>query len=154
DGSCDPSVWILHTLRLGHSVTDHQPFTFTFRSADVYILMDTTGSMGGELARLRTDLTSGTFPAGATCGVGQGIVGAIQCQIPSAYFGVGYHDDFPYCPDGRCYGYAGTDFVFVHRQDMTPTVSLAQTAVNSLVIHSGADGPESQIPALDVIPTG
>jgi hypothetical protein len=154
NGSCDPSVWILHALPMGNSVTDHQSYTFTFRSADVYILMDTTGSMGGELSRLRTDLTSGTFPAGATCGVGQGVLGAIQCQIPSAYFGVGQHDDFPYCPDGRCYGWPGSDTIFINRLDMTSSVSAAQTAVNGLAIHNGADGPEGQIPAFDVISTG
>ena len=36
--------------------------------------MDTTGSMGGELARLRTDLTSGSFLSGC----GNGIPGAIR----------------------------------------------------------------------------
>lgn len=152
NGTCDPSVWILHALLPGHSVTDHQSYSFTLRSADVYILMDTTGSMGGELSNLSSSLTSGSYAG--TCGVGQGILGAIQCAIPSAYFGVGFHDDFPYCPDGRCYGRPGTDIVFGHVQDMTSDVNLARTAVGGLTIHNGRDGPEAQIPAFDAITTG
>jgi hypothetical protein len=165
---CVPGNWTLESIPLGMSRHDNtQPYTFTLTSADVYILMDTTASMDidssgrspGELTNLRNALTSGTYPSGATCGVNQGILGAIQCAIPSAYFGVGEHDDYPYCPDGRCYGWpnatqGGPDAVYHHILDMTGTLSAAQTAVNGLTIHNGADGPESQIPSMDVIVTG
>jgi hypothetical protein len=157
---CDAHTWLFHALNLGGpAISDRLPITYAVRSADVYFLMDTTGSMGGELTRLRTDLTTGTFIAGCP----GGIIGAIQCTIPNAQFGVGYYDDYPYCPDGRCYGWNGAadsptlaspDYVFRHLQDISGTISASQTAINTLAIHNGADGPEGQIPAIYSVASG
>lgn len=115
------------------------------RTADVYFLMDTTGSMGGELTNLKTGLTAGTITAGCP----GGIVGAIRCAIPDAWFGVGYHDDYPVNP----YGGAG-DFVYRHVLDITSDTTATQTGVNSLALHWGNDWPESQTQALWSIATG
>ena len=63
-------TWFYHTLPYGGTaVIDPLPLSVQIRTADVYFLMDTTGSMGGELARLRTDLTTGSFIAGCTGGI-------------------------------------------------------------------------------------
>lgn len=146
DGSCYGSTFFYHTLAFGGpAVVDSAPIRVQIRTADVYFLMDTTGSMGGELTRLSTDLTSGTFISGCAGGV----IGAIRCTIPDAYFGVGFHDDYPY----GGYGSPG-DIVYRNTLDITASVSAAQAAVNTLTIHGGDDGPESQIPSLWSIATG
>ena len=53
-------------------------------SVDVYFLVDTTGSMGGEIYNLRRGLTSGTYVPGCP----GGIIGAMDCTIPDIQFGV------------------------------------------------------------------
>ena len=136
-----------HTLPYGGTAQiDPLDISVQVRTADIYFLMDTTGSMGGELNRLKIDLTGGTFIPGCA----GGIIGAIRCTIPDAWFGVGQHDDYPVSP----YGSAGTDDVFTHHQNITASVSAAQTAVNALNLHYGNDGPESQSQALWAIATG
>ncbi|MBX7190605.1 MAG: hypothetical protein K1X94_01020 [Sandaracinaceae bacterium] len=147
DGSCYGDLFFYHTLPYGGpSAIDPAPIFTQIRTADVYVLMDTTGSMGGELARLRTDLTTGSFLAGCT----NGILGAIRCTIPDAWFGVGFHDDYPY----GSFGSGGCDSVLGHRTDITATLSSAQTGVNGLGLHCGADGPESNIQAMYAVATG
>lgn len=146
DGSCYGSTFFYHTMPMGGpAAIDSAPIRIQIRTADIYFLMDTTGSMGGELTRLRTDLTTGTFIAGCA----GGIIGAIRCTIPDAFFGVGFHDDYNY----GGYGGAG-DIVYRNTQDITSSLAAAQTAVNALALHWGNDGPESQIPALWSIATG
>jgi hypothetical protein len=131
----------------GTAEIDPLDISVQVRTADIYFLMDTTGSMGGEISRLKADLTAGTFIPGCA----GGIIGAIRCTIPDAWFGVGQHDDYPVSP----YGSAGSgDRVLTHRQDITASVSAAQTAVNALALHYGMDGPESQSQALWALATG
>lgn len=146
DGTCG-GAYFYHDLPYGGPAEiDPLDINVQVRTADVYFLMDTTGSMGGEIYNLRTSLTSGTYIAGCS----GGIIGAIRCTIPDAWFGVGYHDDYPVSP----YGSAGWDNVYRNLQDITSSVSAAQTAVNSLALHSGNDGPESQTQALWAIASG
>lgn len=147
DGTCYGDLFFYHTLPYGGpSEIDPAPIFTQIRTADVYVLMDTTGSMGGELSRLRTDLTSGSFISGC----GNGILGAIRCTIPDAWFGVGFHDDYPY----GWYGSSGCDSVLGHRTDITDSLSAAQSGVNGLGLHCGADGPESNIQAMYAVATG
>ncbi|MBN8613466.1 MAG: hypothetical protein J0L92_22925 [Deltaproteobacteria bacterium] len=150
DGSCYGDLFFYHTLPYGGpSAIDPAPIFTQIRTADVYVLMDTTGSMGGELSRLRTDLTSGSFLSGC----GNGILGAIRCTIPDAWFGVGFHDDYAYAPFGQG-GCSGGDLVLGHRTDITSSISAAQTGVNGLNLHCGYDGPESNIQAMYAVATG
>ncbi len=145
-GGCYGDTFFYHMLPYGSpAVFDPLNISVQIRTADVYFLMDTTGSMGGELARLRTDLTTGSFIAGC----GNGVVGAIRCAIPDAWFGVGYFDDYPVSP----YGGSGDD-VFGHVLDITSSLSATQTAINTLGIHWGNDGPEGNTQALWAIATG
>jgi hypothetical protein len=148
DGSCYGDIFFYHTLPyLGAAESDPLPIGVQVRTADVYFLMDTTGSMGDEIANLQRDLTSGSFLTGCT----GGIIGAIRCTIPDAWFGVGQHDDYPIYP----YGSSGSgDIVYRNLRDIGSSVSNAQTAVNGLVRHYGSDGPESQGQALYAIATG
>lgn len=147
-GMCATGTWFYHTLPYnGAAEIDPLPLTVQIRTADVYFLMDTTGSMGDETTNLRNSLTTGTFIPGCS----GGIIGAIRCEIPDAWFGVGYHDDYPVNP----YGSSGAgDVVYRNLQDITSSVSAAQTAVNALPGHNGGDGPESQGQALWAVATG
>jgi len=181
DYPTDPSRWIAgggfyHTLPYGGAAAiDPLNFNVQVTTADVYFLMDTTGSMGGEISNLRSTITSGTFIPGCPGGV----IGAIRCTIPDAWFGVGSHDDYPasgcvsrcawrtVCGWWSCwrvyrcgnicstYGSAGSgDLPYIHRLDITSSVAAAQTAVNGLGLHYGADWPESQTQALYAVATG
>jgi hypothetical protein len=142
------SLSIYHELPFGSSAgPDGLNFSTNLRTADVYFLFDTTGSMGGELARLRADMTSGTFIAGCP----GGIIGAIKCVIPDSAFGVGRMDDFP----RSFYGSPGCpDVVLQHFQDINVNPALSQAAVNALNLHCGSDWPESQTAALWSTVTG
>jgi hypothetical protein len=113
-------------------------FATNIQMADVFINIDTTGSMSGEIANLQASL-SGT------------IIPDIQAIIPDTWFGVGNFDDYPYGTYG--YGSSG-DEVFSLHQIMTSSITDAQNAVNSLTSHFGGDGPESDVPALFAIATG
>jgi hypothetical protein len=136
---------IHHVLPYGTGAgPDGLSFTTQVRTADIYFLFDTTGSMGEELTNLKLSLTTGTY-AGCT----GGLVGGIRCIIPDAWFGVGYHDDFPVSPYGM-----GIDQVYRNLLDLNSSSTLTQAAVNSLVIHNGNDNPESQVPALYAVATG
>ena len=111
---------------------DTLEFRTDLQKADVYFLVDTTGSMGGEIANLRSSLSSTIIPM-------------VRARIPQAWFGVGGFDDYP----TGGYGSLGDgDRPLYLRQQMTSSTSAAQTAVNGLVTHYGVDYPESHIPAL------
>lgn len=137
-----------HELPLGGPVEiDPLVFDIQVTTADVYFLMDTTGSMGGEINNLRASLASGTFLPGC----GGGVIGAIRCTIPDAWFGVGFHDDYPISPYG---GASSGDLVYRNTLDITTSVSAAQTAVNALRTHWGNDWAEGQSQALYAVASG
>lgn len=131
----------------GSSAIDPVDFSTTVRTADVYFLMDTTGSMGGEIANLKSGLTSGSYVTGCS----GGIIGAISCTIPDAWFGVGRFDDYPFYPWGDS---SYSDHVYQHVQDMSSSAAAAQAAVNTLATRYGVDWPESHTQALYSIATG
>ena len=112
-------------------------FSTDLKLVDIFILMDTTGSMGGEIDNLKHRLTTYVIPGVAT-------------HIPDAWYGVGRFDDYP-VPD---YGDPRQDVVFELLQRMTDDPAVAQAGVDMLRTHSGADGPESQVPALWATATG
>lgn len=150
---CDGDVGndgFYHTLPLGGAV-EVDPFDFETRitTADVYFLMDTTGSMGQEIANLSASLISGTYDSSCPAGPGGGVIGAIQCVIPDAWFGVGRFDDYPVSPYG-----GGSDRVYVHSVDITNGTGSAAVAVGGYFASGGADGPESNTQALWAIATG
>jgi hypothetical protein len=124
-------------------------FATDIRRADVYFLIDTTGSMGSPIANVQSSLTR--------------ISTELSARIDDLQMGVGHFEDFPNEPDcgffdfdcisGSAYGAAG-DVAYANLQDITDSVSAVQTALNSLELGNGADGPESQIEALYQTATG
>ena len=115
-------------------------FQVKIRNADIFFLMDTTGSMGGEIDNLKTDISSV-------------VITGIKSLIENVRFGVGAFDDYPVSP----YGGAPPDYndrVFYLLQKMTGTQADVQSAVEALQLHYGGDCSESQVPALYATITG
>ena len=121
------------TLRFGTNIS----------IADVYFLIDTTGSMGGPIDNVRTSLRT--------------IAAMIETRIPDVQMGVGHFEDFPnavdiFAFDG--YGMAGTDKAYEHYQDITDDVTAVQAGLDRLATANGMDGPESHVEALYQTATG
>lgn len=102
---------------------------------DVYLLMDLTGSMGGELERLQENAAL--------------ITSTLQAANPNTRFGVGWFQDYPY----GTYG-VPTDLPYVRALDLTFDGMAFSAALNSLTLGNGWDLPESQVPALYNTVTG
>ena len=116
------------------------PVSFVARilSADVYFLVDVTGSMGAEIDQIRDGLTSRIIPG-------------LAAQIPDVRFSVGRFADFDL--PSRGYGSDG-DEVFRLVQSSTENVDVVLGAVNRLSTQSGGDTAESMTEALYISATG
>ena len=129
-------VFIVPYMEPPEPERDTLSFSTDIQFADVYFLMDCTGSMGGEISGLKSSLSSTIIPG-------------IDAAIADVYFGVGRFEDYPY----GSYG-SGSDRAFENLLTMTDSVAAAQEAVNRLNTRSGADGPESHVPALHAVASG
>jgi len=116
----------------------HKPLDFTARlgRADIYFLVDTTGSMLLPIHNVRDSLATTIVPA-------------VNAAIADAVMGVGDFRDFNNgAPmDDMMYG-GPTDYVFHNDQSLTTDVGAVQNALNALSIGDGDDGPESSTEAL------
>ena len=117
-------------------VTKPLDFSTAIPALDVFFLMDTTGSMSGEISNLKTSLNSTVIPG-------------IEAAVANSQFGVGYHDDFPISPYG-----AGADQPFHLLQPITNSNTLITAGVNALTISNGADEPEGGIEGIYQAATG
>jgi hypothetical protein len=145
-------------------------FGTNISKADVFFLVDMTGSMGGE----RTNLIRGLVDT---------IIPGIAAAIPNVQFGAGGFDDFPYASFG-----AAPDLPFYLLRSIAPadedvggwSIAAGPTtcprdpatsdigrisggpngrwdildAVEGLPCHGGFDGPESYVPAMYATATG
>lgn len=128
-----------------------EPLTFgtDVKAMDVFVAMDTTGSMGPPIENLQSTLAGTVIPG-------------IQASVPNTQFGVGAVEDFPLPPFGAnpCFVTGAPDQPFQLLQSITPVLGAAQAAVDALTtpggqpIGCGADWPEAQIEALYQIATG
>ncbi|MBX3183363.1 MAG: hypothetical protein KIT72_03650 [Polyangiaceae bacterium] len=99
--------------------------------ADVAFVVDTTGSMGGAIANIRTNLTS--------------LMNNIRAAVEEAHFGVASFTDYPVSP----YGGPGDLPVSVPPDGfLTADPAKTTAAVAALSATTGYDLPESQIAAL------
>ena len=121
----------------GEMQNDTLVFSPQVQKADIFFNVDTTASMSGEIGTLKSTLSSTIIPG-------------IRAKISDSAFGVSYFDDFPV----NDYGSSGIDLPFGLLQSPTTDVTIAQTGVNKLSTHSGADGPESGYESLYKIATG
>jgi hypothetical protein len=114
----------------------------TLNKGDLGFVVDTTGSMGGEISNLKSGL--------------QSIISQLAANIPDLGIGIAAHDDVPASGWGSC----GTDNsyydlpnglirdVSIGGVTQTTAISQAQGAANVLGTHDGVDTPESQVLAL------
>lgn len=114
----------------GDEQTGEIDFTARLGKADVFFLIDTTGSMGGSITNVQSTLSSVIVPA-------------LEAAISDLRMGVGQYRDFPI----DFFGSPG-DFPFALGTVLTDSVPTVQTALNLLVAGGGADGPESMTEAL------
>jgi hypothetical protein len=121
----------------GGDKTKPLDFSTAIPSLDVFFMVDTTGSMGGEITNLQQSLTSTIIPG-------------VQAAVANTWFGVGRYDDFPL----DVYGSAGCDQPFELHQVMTSNIGDVTNAVNGLNLHCGNDGPESMIEGFYQVATG
>lgn len=108
------------------------------RRADVFFLLDVSGSMAAELREIRARLRNDIAPL-------------IEATFPDVEYGVGSFSDFPVPEAG--YG-ASDDRPFTLHLQMTDRLADVQEALDGLVITAGADAPESQVEALYQVATG
>jgi hypothetical protein len=129
-------------------------FSTTIPALDVFFLMDTTGSMYGEIHNLQTALTGTVIPG-------------IQSAVANSQFGVGALEDFPLDGYGSVHGSdcgrggeSAPDQPFKLRQAITNNVTAVQTAVNGLALGTnapigcGEDWPEGGLEAIYQAATG
>jgi hypothetical protein len=105
------------------------PIDTGLQKADLGFVVDTTGTMGGEIDDLKAGIAT--------------ILAALKAQVPDVAAGVGAHDDYPLDP----YGIAGDRPFYLPSQKGRVTTTQADTvaALTALTLHNGQDGPESQI---------
>ena len=96
---------------------------------DIVLLVDKTGSMGGELANVKANFSS--------------IVSQVQAVQPDAQFAVASYCDF-----------ADTAPAFQLFTDLTGDAGALSTAINNVDLCDGGDTPEAQLNALWEIGSG
>ncbi|MGB8328801.1 MAG: vWA domain-containing protein [Polyangiales bacterium] len=122
------------------------------RTADVYILMDATGSMVGEQVQLVNDLISGTFidPGDCATAADTGLTGALKCVVDDVWMGLGQFNEVPLSPHGHPYGYTP----YHHHLDVTNDLQHLLDGVSALTTTSNVDNPEAATQAMYSVATG
>jgi hypothetical protein len=123
------------SLSPGDTSTGIVSATPTVGDFDLFVLMDTTGSLAGEINSLKTSFS--------------GVYDSLALGIPTMAMGVGRYDDFPLSPFG-----APSDVPFELVQRITTDFGLVEDAIFSLSAASGEDIPESGFEALYQTATG
>ena len=121
-------------------------------AADVYILMDATGSMVGEQKQLIADLINGTFIDPGECADASdtGLVGALSCVIEDVRMGLGQFNEVPLAPHGHPFRYTP----YHHHLDITDNLQHLLDAVSALTTTFNKDHPESITQAIYSVTTG
>lgn len=113
-------------------------FTARIQSADIHFLVDVTGSMSDEIARIRDELRNEIVPG-------------LAAEIPEVRFSVAHFADFA-LPDLN-YGDPG-DELYRLLLSSSDDVAAVQHAVDTLPLQGGRDGPEALVEALYLSGTG
>ncbi|MGE0785141.1 MAG: vWA domain-containing protein [Sandaracinaceae bacterium] len=115
-------------------------FLAQIQSADIYLLVDVTGSMEEEILRIRDTLTSEIIPG-------------LVAEIPDVRLSVGRFADFD-APEWG-YGSMGDEvYRLVQMSTDSSNVDRVLGAVSTLTLQSGGDTPEALTEALYLSATG
>ncbi|HEX2677866.1 MAG TPA: hypothetical protein VHM19_14535, partial [Polyangiales bacterium] len=150
--------------------------SFFLNSADVYFLVDQSGSMAGEAAQLKTDLTTGDFinDSSYDCAdydfdfmpnnelKAQGVIGAVRCLIRDASFGVGLFREIPfssYAPEDQIVFRNYTDvysnaYLTMGTPDPKKNIDAAIAGIAQFYTDGNNDWPEADMLALNTLVTG
>lgn len=112
------------------------PFTLTLQRADIFFLLDTTGSMQGLL-----DSLAGGY---------RQLVESLAVVLPDATYGVASLRDYAFPP----FGSPGIDRPYTLEQQLTGDIESVQQVLNGLRAGGGGDGLESAMEALYQTLTG
>jgi hypothetical protein len=132
----DTFYFVLPHLDEDGPKTEDFDFETTLIMADVFFLIDTTGSMGEEIGNLLSGLTDVVIPG-------------ILASIPDVALGLARFEDFPISPYGE-----PTNRVYELEQQMTTAHERVYDAIARLAVWRGGDLPESDVPALWAAATG
>ncbi|MBI2394255.1 MAG: hypothetical protein HYV09_32085 [Deltaproteobacteria bacterium] len=117
-------------------------FGTNIKQVDVGVLMDTTASMGEEIANLRDSLSTKIIPG-------------LKAAIPNVAYAVAHFEDFPVSPFGYSGAAGGTlNKPYELLQAVTGSESATKSAVELLQVYQGAALPESQYEAQYQLLTG
>jgi hypothetical protein len=128
---------------LGDHVRRTLRFGTNIQQADVYFLIDASGSQEPVIDNVRTSLTD--------------ISTQLAREIPDLQMGVGFFQDFPFSsgsPFGPTFFGGPGDVPYGNRQDITPDLSTVASALAGITIGDGRDGNESQVEAIYQTATG
>ena len=118
-------------------------FGTTIQQADVYFLIDSTGSMQPVIDNVRDSLGD--------------IATELAMVIPDVQMGVGHFEDFPFA-SGGAFGptfFGGPDDdAYENAQDITGDLAAVRSALDGIVLGDGHDGPESAVQGLYQTATG
>ncbi len=115
---------------------DTLDFATSIQNADVYFLMDETGSMGGSISSLASGIAD--------------LISRVRAVIPNSWFGLGGFRDYP----TGSYGSSG-DKPYEHYLDVTDDLAAAMGAAGGVYEPAGgADGAESHGQAIWSAVTG
>ncbi|MEI8256986.1 MAG: hypothetical protein WCJ30_15035, partial [Deltaproteobacteria bacterium] len=114
----------------------HRQFDFAtrFHAADIFFVVDTTGSMGGTIDTLRTTLSTRIIP---------GIISAIGVGA-DVRFGAADYRSFPESPNGS----AGSDYIVHVGQRLTRSAAAVQGFINTMTAGGGGDYAEPMTEAV------
>ena len=113
------------------------PEDYVFDKVDILFMVDVSGSYGDDIAQFKSKAVD--------------IVNAFQTAGRDVQIGLSTFSDFPFSPYG---GYTNGDYAYQLDQPLTNEFSEVISAINSISLHWGADGPESQLEALYQAATG
>jgi hypothetical protein len=111
------------------------PFELNIQMGDIAFVLDTTGSMGTTATAMANEFSA--------------IVSQLSTAIPDAHYGVAQYDDYYFSN----YGSRG-DKPFELLTPVTGDISMVQTVLSNIDLHSGNDAPESGMEALYQAATG
>lgn len=152
-GTSQDFFFVLPYMDPAGQVAKPLDFGTTVPSLDVFFLMDTTGSMIGEITNLQNALTTTVVPG-------------IQASVPNTQFGAGSFEDFPVAPYGSL---RGADCQQNNNQNPDQPLHLFQTITNNITavqtavgqystggapIGCGNDWPEASMEGLYQVATG
>jgi hypothetical protein len=158
--TANPTLFL--DLAAGETGTGVINLQFYLNSADIYFLIDQTGSMDQERDQLKADLTTGDVLMDPSYDCAdydfdfkpnnelktQGLIGAVRCIIRDANFGMGYFREIPL-------HYGDSDSVtYRNVQDITSSIPSITAAINTLTTVGNADWPEASMLALNSVVTG